>query len=165
MKEFKKTRATECQRIEEDSEQSSKRHFTAADRWSSYNNWLGIPSVLIAAIASAVSFATVPVLGGILTAATACLTAILTFLKPSERSASHTAFGNQYLRLRNETRMFREIDLPRLNDEDTISDNLKQYALQRDNLNDGAPITADNDYKKANDGIESGQTEYKVDKK
>lgn len=155
----------ECLRIEEDSEQSAKRHFNAASRWSSYNNWLGIPSITIAAIASAVSFASLPALGGFLAAVTGSLTAVLTFLKPSERSTAHTASGNQYLRLRNETRIFREIEMSQIQNEQDLTDRLKTYTLRRDELNDGAPITNDDDYKKANQGIIDGQSEYKADKK
>ena len=112
----------ECDRIEEDSEQSAKRHFNAASRWSSYNGWLGIPSVVIAGIASAVSFAALPVLSGIFAATAAALTAVLTFLKPAERSASHNSYGNQYLRLRNETRLFREVELPTIKQADELSE-------------------------------------------
>lgn len=146
MKDLRKKVATECLRIEEDAEQSAKRHFNAASRWSSYNNWLGIPSITIAAIASAVSFASLPVLGGILAAATGSLTAVLTFLKPSERSTAHTASGNQYLRLRNETRLFREIEMLQILNKQDLSDKLKTYTLRRDELNDGAPITNDDEY-------------------
>lgn len=164
MSEIQEKISIECERIEEDSEQSAKRHFNAADRWASYNNWLGVPSVIIAAIGSAVSFASLPVLGGILAATTGALTAILTLLKPSERSTAHTASGNQYLRLRNETRIFREIDLPQTKSKDDLTERFKQLTQRRDDLNEGALITNDGDYAKANKGIEDGQTEYKADK-
>lgn len=165
MNDLQKKTETECLRIEEDAEQSAKRHFNAASRWSSYNNWLGIPSITIAAITSAVSFASLPVLGGILAAITGSLTAILTFLKPSERSTAHTTSGNQYLRLRNETRLFREIEMLQTQDRQNLSDKLKAYTLRREELNDGAPITNDDDYIKSNQGIINGQSEYKADKK
>lgn len=155
----------ECLRIEEDSEQSAKRHFNAASRWSSYNGWIGIPSVIIAGVASAVSFASVPVLSGVFAATAAALTAVLTFLKPAERSAAHNSYGNQYLRLRNETRLFREVELPIIRKSEELSEKFKPFTQRRDDLNDGAPITADNDYAKANKGILDGQTEYKVDNK
>lgn len=165
MKDLQKKTEAECLRIEEDAEQSAKRHFNAASRWSSYNNWLGIPSITVAAIGSAVSFASLPVLGGILAAITGSLTAVLTFLKPSERSTAHAAYGNQYLRLRNETRLFREIEALHTHNEQDLLDKLKTYTQRRDDLNDGAPITKDDDYTKANQGIIDGQSEYKADKK
>ncbi len=164
MKELAKQIASECLRIEEDTEQSSKRHFNAASRWSHYNYWIGIPSVLIAAIGSAVSFAALPAVGGMLAATTAALTAILTFLKPSERSTSHTTAGNQYLRLRNETRIFREVYLPQFDNKQELIDKLASLAEQRNNLNDSSPMTEDRDYRKANAGILEGQTEYRADK-
>lgn len=165
MNKFQEKISIECERIEEDTEQSAKRHFNAADRWASYNNCLGVPSVIVAAIASAVSFGSLPALGGILAAATGALTAVLTFLKPSERSTAHTTSGNQYLRLRNETRIFREIELQQTVDESELTDKFKQLSQRRDDLNDGAPITSDGDYSKAKAGIEDGQTEYKAEKK
>lgn len=165
MNHLKNQVVLECERIEEDSEQSAKRHFNAASRWSSYNGWLGIPSVVIAGIASAVSFAALPVLSGIFAATAAALTAVLTFLKPAERSASHNSYGNQYLRLRNETRLFREVELPTIKQADELSERFKPFAERRDDLNDGAPMTTDQDYTKANQGILDGQTEYKADKK
>ena len=165
MNKFQAKIRIECERIEEDAEQSAKRHFNAADRWSSYNNWLGIPSVIIAAIGSAASFASCPTLGGILAATTGALTAVLTFLKPSERSTAHTTSGNQYLRLRNETRIFREIELQQTVDESELTDKFKQLSQRRDDLNDGAPITSDEDYSRAKAGIEGGQAEYKADTK
>lgn len=165
MDKSKKQIALECERIEEDSEQSAKRHFNAASRWASYNSLLGIPSVVIAGVASAVSFASVPVLSGIFAATAAALTAVLTFLKPAERSASHNSYGNQYLRLRNETRLFREVELPTIKQSDELSEKFKPFTQRRDDLNEGAPMTTDKDYGKANKGILDGQTEYKVDKR
>lgn len=165
MSDYLKKITDECLRIEEDSEQSAKRHFNAASRWSSYNGWLGIPSVIVAGVASAVSFASLPVLSGVFAATAAALTAVLTFLRPAERSASHNSYGNQYLRLRNETRLFREIELPAIKSADELSEKFKSFTQRRDDLNDGAPITIDKDYSKANQGILDGQTEYKADKK
>ena len=164
MNDAQKKASTECLRIEEDAEQSAKRHFNAATRWSHYNYWTGIPSVMVAAAGSAVSFASWPVVGGILAAITGALTAMLTFLKPSERATAHTTTGNQYLRLRNETRVFREIDLPQLTGED-LAEKFKPFTQRRDDLNDSSPMTEDGDYQKANQGILDGQTEYKADKK
>lgn len=153
----------ECKRIAEDAEYSAKRHFNAACRWASYNNRLGIPSVVVAAIASTLSFASIPTLGGILAALTGSLTAVLTFLKPAERSTAHNAIGNQYLRLRNEARIFLEIDLANIDNVQELIEKFKQLIQRRDDLNESAPITADKDYEKAKKGIENGQTKYKVD--
>ncbi|MBV4465789.1 hypothetical protein KVG95_20875 [Pseudomonas sp. SWRI79] len=45
--------AVELRRIEEDCIHSGKAQFNAADRWSRYHYWLGIPSVGLSAVAGA----------------------------------------------------------------------------------------------------------------
>ncbi len=41
----------ELQRIEEDCIHSGKAHFNAGKRWARYHYWLGIPSVVLSALA------------------------------------------------------------------------------------------------------------------
>ena len=46
----------ELQRIEEDCVHSGKAHFNAGDRWAKYHYYLGIPSVILSALAGAAFF-------------------------------------------------------------------------------------------------------------
>lgn len=157
--------SAESIRIEEDSEQSAKRHFNAASRWSAYHFWLGLPSVVIATAAGAAAFKNFGLLAGGLAFASAALTAILTFLKPSERAKAHNSHGNQYLALRNQTRLYRELEIGDTTSEQVLKNRLSELAGKRDELNMSAPLTAERDYVKANQGILQGQANYKADNK
>src|SRR5688500_11948724 len=101
----------ELRRLEEDCTFSGKAHFNASRRWSHYHYWLGVPSVVLSAAAGAAFFKDYPEIGGAMASAVAILTALSTFLKPSDRSAAHKTSGDQYLALRNDSRVFREIGM------------------------------------------------------
>ena len=101
----------EALRIEEDCTYSSKRHFNASVRWEKYHYWIGLPSALLAGLSGVSAFNDYPILAGILAISSTALTSVLTFLKPSERSEHHKSIGNQYLSLRNKTRLFRELEV------------------------------------------------------
>src|SRR3569623_2261526 len=76
---------------------SEKGHFAAASAWRSRNYWLGIPAALIGAAAGAPILASAPaVVAGILALSGAALTALMTFLNPSERAAQHQKAGVAY---------------------------------------------------------------------
>src|SRR6516225_9292378 len=100
--------AKELHRLEEDSAHSGKAHYNAGDRWRIYQYWLGIPSTVLSAAAGLAFFKSDPMLGAASSIAAAVLTALMTFLKPSERAAAHKSSGDQYLALRNDSRVFRE---------------------------------------------------------
>jgi hypothetical protein len=91
--------SSELQRIEEDCIHSGKAHFNAGDRWARYHYWLGIPSVVLSALAGAAFFKDYGDIAGIMSAIVAILTSLMTFLKPSERASTHKGSGDQYLTL------------------------------------------------------------------
>ena len=105
---------TELQRMEEDCTVSGKSHFNAAGRWTRWNYIVGIPSVGLSAAAGAAFFEDYAVAAGLMSSAVTVLTALMTFLKPSERSSGHKSSGDQYLSLRNDARVFREIELTQI---------------------------------------------------
>src|SRR5262245_4505588 len=100
----------EAMRIEEDSLHSSKSHFEAANLWVKLHLSLGIPAAILAAIAGVSALKECPVVAGILSFAVAALSALSTFLNPSERANAHLNAGNQYMSVRNRARIFREIE-------------------------------------------------------
>ena len=61
----------ELQRIEEDCIHSGKAHFNAGDRWALYHYWLGIPSVVLSALAGAAFFKDYGNIAGIMSAVVA----------------------------------------------------------------------------------------------
>lgn len=152
----------ELSRIEEDCIFSAKRHFNASSRWEKYHYWIGLPSALLACIAGISAFNDHPILAGVLAILSTALTSMLTFLKPSERSEHHNSIGNQYLSLRNKTRLFRELGINQSSEEIVVK--INELSSQRDELNSSALNTSNSDYKKAQKDIDENLHKYEVDK-
>ena len=155
---------TELERIEEDCVHTGKSHFNAHGRWSNYHYWLGIPAVLFSSIAGLAFFKDYPEFGGALSAVVAVLTALSTFLKPSERATAHKGAGDQYLSLRNDARFFREIRLALMCDAQSAIDGLTEFSNRRNELNQASPQFSNSDFTKARAGIEAGEAAHAVDK-
>lgn len=156
--------ATEAHRIEEDTEHSAKGHFNAAERWGRYHLAIGLPSAVLAAIAGGTAFSDLPEVAGSLAILSTALTTVLTFLKPSEHSENHKAVAGQYLALRNQTRLFRELDLAETEDLSLAKKRLIELASARDELNQASPSIVRRDYEKAKRDIDEGRSQYRVDK-
>jgi len=154
----------EAHRIEEDTEHSAKGHFNAADRWGRYHLAIGLPSAVLAAIAGGTAFSDLTEVAGALAILSTALTTVLTFLKPSEHAENHKAVAGQYLALRNQTRLFRELDLDETTDMDSAKERLVELARSRDDLNQASPGIARKDYEKAKKDIDKGRSQYRVDK-
>ena len=76
----------ELERIEEDCIHSGKAQFNAGVRWSRYHLLLGGPAVILSGLAGTAFFKDQPEIAGIMSTIVAILTALSTFLKPSERA-------------------------------------------------------------------------------
>lgn len=102
---------SEARKLAVDALYSEKGHFAAAARWRATNYWLGVPAALVGAIAGASILADAsPVISGILALVGAALTALMTFLNPSERALQHHQTGVDYSCLRRLARQFAQID-------------------------------------------------------
>jgi hypothetical protein len=158
----------EANRIEESALYSSKGHFRAASFWGNFHIWLGIPIVILAALAGA-SFVSKGdsnnVIGGVISLIIAVLTAVATFLNPNERSSTHFNAGNNYDSLQNKVRIFRTIECWEKESDHVLSERLKDFSDQKDKLNKGSPQISWWAYRKAKKGIEAGEAEYEVDSK
>lgn len=154
----------ELKRIEEDCVHSGKSHFNAHERWSRYHYWLGIPAVVLSSVAGLAFFKDYPEIGGALASLVAVLTALSTFLKPFERAASHKSSGDQYLSLRNDARVFRQIKLAHACDAQGAIDGLTEFTNRRNELNQASPQFANRDFVRARDGINAGESTHEVDK-
>lgn len=154
----------ELERIEEDCIHSGKAHFNAGTRWASYNYFLGLPSVVLSALAGTAFFNDMPEIAGIMSAVVAVLTSLMTFLKPSERASTHKGSGDQYLSLRNDARVFREIKLDHACDEQAAIAGLDEFTKRRNELNQASAQFAPRDFKKARTGIDQGEAAHRVDK-
>lgn len=153
----------ELERIEEDCIHSGKAHFNAGTRWASYNYFLGLPSVVLSALAGTAFFNDMPEIAGIMSAVVAVLTSLMTFLKPSERASAHKGSGDQYLSLRNDARVFREIKLDHACDEQAAIAGLDEFTKRRNELNQASAQVATRDFNKARAGIDQGEAAHRVD--
>jgi hypothetical protein len=154
----------ESLRIEEDSIHSAKSHFNAAKTWSTRHYGIGIPATILGAAAGAAAVKSCPELAGLLALLGTILTGLLTFLKPSERASAHKTAGDQYLALRNDARVFREISLHLEGEAAANADHLKALSDRRNELNQGSPEVPRHAFETAKQGIDAGEATYKTDK-
>ena len=165
---IKENMIKEARRIEEDSLYSAKGHFVAANFWTNFHLWIGVPTAILAAIAGASAlsqFDNHNIIAGILAIVVTALTAVTTFLNPNEKANSHRNAGNKYNSLRNKARVFFEIDCCGGSSYEELIKQLKELVKQRDGLNQNSPQIPIRAYKKARKGIEEGEADYKVDEK
>jgi hypothetical protein len=153
----------EAERIEEDAEYSHKGHYFAAERWGHVRYWLGAPTALAAALASAFIFYSVPVVGTVGALIATLLATLMTFLDPAGRAAQHSAAGGAYLELRNQTRIFRDIELLDPGNPERLRERLLGFDATRNRLNQTCPKVPGGSYKRAKRAIEDGQTRHRVD--
>lgn len=153
----------ESLRIEEDCTHSAKSHFNAADTWRRRHYWLGVPGTTFAALAGAAVIKDLAIAAQLLSAAAAVLTGLLTFLKPSDRASQHKQIADQYLTLRNDVRIFREVRTPRL-DADEASERLEALSKRRNDLNQSSPEIPRGAFEAARKGIAEGEATYAVDR-
>lgn len=154
----------EALRIEEDVIFSGKRHFNAASRWEAYHLRIGIPSTALSAVAGVSALAEFSTFAGIVAISTAALSAVYTFLKTDERASKHRAVGNGYFSLKNDARIFRNIECASTTDASQLRRRILELSKRRNQLNEQAPETTDEDFQTARQGIEGGEQDYQVDR-
>lgn len=157
--------SSEASRIEEDALYSARGHFEAARGWNRLHYWLGVPTAVLAAVAGASAVAHNTVVAVVLGIIVTVLSALSTFLNPSDRSHQHHAAATRFNEVRNKTRIFREIDLRRLaGDNGVLVDRLKELGFQRDELNKTSPQIPRWAFERARKGIRAGEATYSVDR-
>ena len=154
----------ELERVEEDCVHSGKAHFNAAERWTRFHYMLGLPAIVLSALAGTALFSGRTIAGGLMSSAVAVLTAMQTFLKPSERASAHKSSGDQYLAVRNDARVFRQVRLDHACDDQAAIDGLDEFTKRRRELNLASPQFANADFKKAKAGIDAGEAAHRVDR-
>ena len=155
----------EAKRVEEDALYSAKGHFQAGRFWGSFNLWIGIPTTVLAAIGGAAalsSFDSHGLVAGMLAIIVAALSAVSTFINPTERADVHLSAGNKYNSLRNRARIFGEIDI-NVEKSDKLLPALKKLSKERDDLNQELSQIPQWAFRKARKGIEEGEAQYVVD--
>jgi hypothetical protein len=151
----------EADRIEEDCTYSAKGHFESARIWGRWNLGLGIPAVLLATAAGTLN--DYPEYAAIFAFASAAVTAVLTFLRPSDHAATHQRTGTLYNSLKARARFFKEIDLASVARSETLTKKLRGLSEARSALNEAAPPIIRPAFRQARAGIEGGEAAYRVD--
>ena len=155
LSDIKRGIITELLRMEEDCTYSSKSHFNSAEILRNLYYWFGIPLVIFTAITTKYYIACVAIV-------TFILTAIQTFVNPYKLSQNHKIAGNTYLELKNKIRGFYTYEIYELSDEDAIH-NINCLKDGINKINKTSPIPLNSGFKKAIEGIQKGEAEYKVD--
>lgn len=160
----KTTIREELTRIEEDCIYSGKAQFNAGVRWGRYHLWLGVPSVILSALAGTAFFKDQPEIAGVMSTIVTILTALMTFLKPSERASSHKSSGDQYVTIRNDARVLRTIKLDVACDDAAAVANLDEITKRRNELNQASAQVSRKDFERAREGIEEGEAQHVADR-
>jgi len=155
----------EAKRIEEDSLYSAKGHFYAGQYWVNANLWLGGLSAVLSAIAGASALSQFDyhnIVAGTFSIIVVSLTAIITFINPNEKAIVHQKAGNKYNALKNDTRIFYDIETNKIDEKKVIA-GLKKLNDRRNKLNIESHQIPKWAFKRAQNGIEKGEAKYKVD--
>jgi hypothetical protein len=154
----------ELLRIEEDTLYSSKSQYNAGQRYSMRHVWLGVPAAALSALAGAASFSGEwEIAAGFISISVAVLAALQTFMKPAEQASAHKAAGDQFLALRNDARLMREIKVGLIEDAQEAVTALDVMVKRRNDLNASSPQVSRHDFERARKGIESGEARHAVD--
>lgn len=158
----------ESKRIEESLLYSSKGHFAASYFWTNFHLRIGIPVVLLSAIAGASALSQFDprhICVGFISIIVAALSGVMTFLNPKEKASTHLNAGNNYDSLMNNVRIFWAIDCWRDESEQVLTERLKYFSEQKDKLNQSCPQIPRWAYNVARRGIKNGEGAYMIDKK
>jgi len=158
----------EAKQIEENCLFTAKGHYVCAQFWSKFHLWIGIPTVILAAVTGTLIFVKsdkVNITAGVLSILIIVLSAITTFLNPKETASSHLNAGNNYDSLMTKARMFWSIQCKIESSDLVLTEKLRELAEFRDRLNRESPQIPYLAYKKAKKGIEKGETSHTILKK
>jgi len=157
----------EAKRISEDLLCSSKSHFSAAQLWGNWHYFTGIPLVVLSALAAS------PWLKGLdkadvwalsIPTAVLVLSAIVTFVRPSEHAAQHLKAGNQYDSLMNQVRIFWTVECSSGEADSVLVEKVKDFSGKKAALNGTSPKAGWIAFQLAKRGIAKGEGMHEVDK-
>jgi hypothetical protein len=145
----KRSVASELTRLENDCLRRGEAQTGAARRWRRYHYCTGIAAVALSILAGVAFSGAYPVFAAALSALLAALTAAMTFLKTSGRAFAHETAGNQYRALGEEARIFREIHLFHVCDDQSAVVGLDAFVKRRNELDEACHRVCRCDEKKA----------------
>lgn len=101
----------EADRLEWDALYSMKGQFNAAMLWNITHYSLGVGAVILGAIAGNQFIANHNLVAGIIATFSGAITAVITFLKPSEKAQPHHEAGEFCAEIKRKARMFQNISV------------------------------------------------------
>jgi len=159
----------EAKKLIVDSTYTGRGHQTAGGRWSTYNYWLGLPTAVASALLAGGAGISAVVdrhawFTAILAFSAAIATASHGFLRPGERAEQHSLKGNRFIGLRNDARLFRELDLRTNVPVNELSSRLRELRKRYADLNESPPLHIPRqDYEAAKQSIAAGESNYEDD--
>lgn len=154
----------EALRLEEDCNYSAKGHFESAKKWRYLYYLLMFFSILTLILSISNIFTNFSNLSVIFNIITGFVTVIIIFLNPQEKYISHQNSGNHFLSLRNEIRIFREIEISSLELNQKI-EKISFLSKKRDELNINSLPISTYGYENAKKQIETDKNAiYEIDK-
>lgn len=132
----------EAQRLELTAKEYAEGHWAAARFWGKFHLWIGIPMVLLSSIAGAAALSRYDeehVISGVLSILVAALSGVVTFLNPNEKVLAHQAAGNSHDALASSVRLFWAIECWGDESEGILTENLRRFSEQKNELNKNSP--------------------------
>ncbi|MDU1653542.1 MAG: SLATT domain-containing protein [Leclercia adecarboxylata] len=155
----------ECLRIEEDALYSSKSHYNASSPWEKCNLVIGIPIAILSALTGLSALKDMTNITILMSLILTCLTAINTALNPSKRAGHHKSAAGEYNNLKNDVRLFREIELIEVSIPDKeIKEKIKVFSDRRNQLNISSPTIPRWAYEKTQSDVKNKFSQYAIDK-
>ena len=141
--------------IERETSISALAQRMAANLWNSIFYLLGIPSVVLAAVAGASALADHPNLAAGLALGAAATSAVTTFMKPGEQADAHRRSSSRYRSIENEARNFWEVQCADTASADGLKRDLDALTTKWNKENEAAPHVWSRLYNRAKEQLDA----------
>lgn len=154
----------EAGRVEESARYASETQFEYAKAWRRIDRWLAAAAALLAAIAGVGALAEVLGLrvAGAIAILSAGIGAVAASINAPQTKEKAGGSANAYRALQQDARVFREIDLPGMDDTEARGE-LGSLVARLQDLNQSAEIPSPRAWKRAKAQIDAGAQSYEVD--
>jgi len=159
----------EAKRLIEDCLYSGRGHQSAGQFWRAMNTWLGLPSAIASPLlATGAAGSALAQFSPWITAGLAILAAIAgaahSFFRPNEIAEAHGLKGNRFITLRNDARLFLEIELLSGSDSRELAKRLQNLRQRHADLTETLPLNIPRFASQmAKRSIEAGESSYEED--
>ncbi len=160
----------EANRVLIDAEYTGRQHMLYARRWRLWAVWMGLPSVVVAALASGAAGVTA-LLGidawvtAVLALLGASVGAVRSFFRPEEQAARHGIKGEECITIRNRARLLMNIELRLPLSFDALAERVQTLRSTYDALRSREPTGLPEwTYRKVKQEVTAGNYDYENDR-